>query len=311
MKIAETYWTVPPAGGPPIGERELHETLAESVKLHLASDVPLGVFLSGGIDSSAVANLAQKASEQPVNTFTLAFEEQEYSEAPHARAVAEAIGTTHHEIVLSESTFVDSLEAAFNSLDQPSFDGLNSYYISKAVREAGLTVALVGTGGDELFGGYSSFRYVPKMHRMAQRTAWMPKAAMVGAANVVAGREESQVRARSPPKRGGPSSRKWSAAETISCGCTSCPMRCSFPISRPSCSTESPRRTAHKSGLPPVLHDRLMKEAARPVSAGGDQRDGAAAVPGRASAARRRCGQHGRLAGNPAPAGRSGARWNR
>ena len=79
----------------------MKETLAESVRLHLASDVPLGVFLSGGVDSSAVANLAQRAGDRPVNTFTLAFEEAEYNESHHASAVAKAIGSEHHELTLT------------------------------------------------------------------------------------------------------------------------------------------------------------------------------------------------------------------
>ena len=187
QKVSHTSWSVPPPGGPAVGPDELRQTLGESVRLHLASDVPLGVFLSGGIDSSAVANLAQKTGGQQVNTFTLAFSESEYNEAHFARAVAQAIGTKHHEIVLGESDFYQALEPAFNSLDQPTFDGLNSYFISKAVREAGLTVALVGTGGDELFGGYSSFRYVPRLHRWARRTGWMPSAAKVTAAKLLAG----------------------------------------------------------------------------------------------------------------------------
>src|SRR6185312_7546225 len=184
-KAAKRFWSMPPATGPAATEAELRQVLTESVRLHLASDVPLGVFLSGGIDSSAVANLAQKAHDHPINTFTLAFEEPEYDESRHARAVASAIGTHHRQLVLTESSFVQSLQTAMDSLDQPTFDGLNSYYISKAVREAGLTVALVGTGGDELFGGYSSFRHLPRMQRLSARTAWAPAAAKVGAARVL------------------------------------------------------------------------------------------------------------------------------
>lgn len=187
QKVSKRYWSIPRFGGTPIGGDELREALSESVRLHLASDVPLGVFLSGGIDSSAVANLAQRAGGQQVNTFTLAFEESQYTEAPHARAVAGAIGTNHHEILLREDDFVGALEPALDSLDQPTFDGLNSYFISRAVREAGLTVALVGTGGDELFGGYSSFRYVPRLHRFAECTNWMPAAAKIGAARLLSG----------------------------------------------------------------------------------------------------------------------------
>lgn len=182
---SKAYWFIPPAN--PIGSLgELEKIVRESVQLHLASDVPLGVFLSGGIDSSAVANLAQRASGQAVNTFTLVFEEGEYDERRHAKAVAEAIGTRHHEIVLMESEFVASLDVALDSIDQPSFDGLNSYYVSKAVREAGLTVALTGTGGDELFGGYSSFRHVPTFQRWSRRTRWLPMALKLSAAKGVA-----------------------------------------------------------------------------------------------------------------------------
>ena len=182
----ETFWSIPMADSGAANAAELREVLGKSVRLHLASDVALGVFLSGGIDSSAVAHLAQKSSDRPIHTFTLAFEEPAYNEAPHARAVAAAIGTEHQEVVLSEGQFVASLEAALDSLDQPTFDALNSYYISKAVREAGLTVALVGTGGDELFGGYSSFRHVPSLRRWARRASWVPQAAKVGAARIVA-----------------------------------------------------------------------------------------------------------------------------
>src|SRR5262249_21759801 len=153
------YWTVPRAEvGSRIDESELAGVLEDSVHLHLASDVPLGVFLSGGVDSATVANLAHKTSRAPVHTFTLAFEETEFNEGIVASRIASAIGTQHKEVVLTGQQFITQLDAALDSLDQPSFDGLNSYYMSQAVREAGFKVALVGTGGDELFGGYTSFR---------------------------------------------------------------------------------------------------------------------------------------------------------
>ena len=174
----ERYWHIPhPQPGVRTSVAELRDVVRDSVKRHLIADVPLGIFLSGGIDSSAVANLAQRASDRPVHTFTLAFEEEQYNEGQFSRAIAAAIGTAHREIVLTERQFASALDTAVDTLDQPTFDGLNSYYISKAVREAGLTVALVGTGGDELFGGYSSFRVLPTMHRWAQRTRLVPGAA--------------------------------------------------------------------------------------------------------------------------------------
>lgn len=174
-KTRERYWLPAPRHqAPPIDETELALVLQESVHAHLVSDVPLGVFLSGGIDSSAVANLAQKAAGDRINTFTLNFDEAEFSEGGIARRVAEAIGTRHHELTLTEAQFTEKLDAALDSLDQPTFDGLNSYYMSHAVRQAGFKVALVGSGGDELFGGYTSFRDLPKFMRWWRASRWLP-----------------------------------------------------------------------------------------------------------------------------------------
>ncbi len=183
---ARHYWSIPRREEePPIGEQGVESALAECVRLHLASDVPLCVFLSGGVDSSAVANLAQKTSATPVHTFTLAFEEDAYNEGDLARRISEAIGTTHHEVVLTEQRYIAQLEAALGSLDQPTFDGLNSYYMARAVGEAGFKVALVGTGGDELFGGYASFRDLPRLLRGARFAKSLPPAARAALARLL------------------------------------------------------------------------------------------------------------------------------
>ena len=84
-------------------------------------------------------------------------------------------------MVLTEPHFVENLEAALDSLDQPTFDGLNAYYMSRAIRAAGFTVALSGTGGDELFGGYSSYRDLPALHRWSRRAAWVPRSLQTAA----------------------------------------------------------------------------------------------------------------------------------
>jgi asparagine synthase (glutamine-hydrolysing) len=179
----EEYWHIPDhAPDPTMGEDDLAAILEEGLRLHLASDVPLAVFLSGGVDSSAMANLAQRAAHSPIHTFTLAFEEQEFNEAPIARRIAAAIGTRHHEVVLTEGHFVERLDAALDSLDQPTFDGLNAYYMSHAIRNAGFTVALSGTGGDELFGGYNSYRDLPVLQRWSRCAAWVPRGLQVAAA---------------------------------------------------------------------------------------------------------------------------------
>jgi asparagine synthase (glutamine-hydrolysing) len=181
----DDFWPIPDrAPDPTMDEDDLAGILEEGLRLHLASDVPLAVFLSGGVDSSAMANLAQRSARSPVHTFTLAFEEQELNEGPIARRIAAAIGTEHHEVVLTEGHFVENLGAALDSLDQPTFDGLNAYYMSHAIRTAGFTVALSGTGGDELFGGYASYRDLPVLQRWSRRAGWVPRSLQVAAAKL-------------------------------------------------------------------------------------------------------------------------------
>lgn len=198
----EFFWRMPPGREDgTMDERRLAGVLEETVRLHLATDVPLGVFLSGGIDSSAVANLAQKSSVSPVHTFTLAFEEQERNEGAFARRIAAAIGTQHRELVLTERDFMARLEGALDSLDQPTFDGLNSYFMSQAVRDAGFKVALVGSGGDELFGGYTSFRDLPVLHRWLRRARHVPTGLRVALARLFASLKQPGSRAIAPQTR--------------------------------------------------------------------------------------------------------------
>lgn len=200
---ARAFWGIPGApAAAPMGEEAIAAALEEDVRLHLASDVPLAVFLSSGIDSSSVANLARRAARAPIHTFTLSFEEEAFDEGPVARRIAQAIGTDHRQVVLSEREFVAHLDDALDGLDQPTFDGLNSYYMSRAVRSAGFTVALVGTGGDELFGGYSSFRDLPALHRWSRRLRWVPPSLLASAASL--------ARAALAPARGAiPPQTRW------------------------------------------------------------------------------------------------------
>jgi asparagine synthase (glutamine-hydrolysing) len=179
------FWYIPDRAPDPIMDADgLAAILEEGLRLHLASDVPLAVLLSGGVDSAVVANLAQRAAQSPIHTFTLAFEEHELNEGPIARRIAAAIGTEHHEVMLTEGHFVENLEAALDRLDQPTFDGLNAYYMSRAIRAAGFTVALSGTGGDELFGGYTSYRDLPVLYRWSRRVAVVPQSLQVAAATL-------------------------------------------------------------------------------------------------------------------------------
>ena len=196
----EIFWVPEQQGSfAPINEDELAQVLQDSVRLHLASDVPLGVFLSGGVDSSAVANLAQQSAGDRISTFTLNFEEAKFSEGVIARTVAEAIGTKHQELILTEGQFISRLDAALDSLDQPTFDALNSYYMSHAVREAGFKVALVGSGGDELFGGYASFRDLPMFVRLSRAARWAPIGLRVAMGRAIASAMQSS-KGKFPPQ---------------------------------------------------------------------------------------------------------------
>lgn len=136
----------------------LRAVLEDSVRAHLVSDVPVGAFLSGGIDSSAVVALMSRASVEKPRTFSVVVPEREFCEASYARRMAEQCGAEHTEIPLSEGDLLAVLPDSLLAMDQPTTDGINSYVISRAVREAGIKVALSGLGGDELFGGYPSFR---------------------------------------------------------------------------------------------------------------------------------------------------------
>jgi len=140
--------------------RAVYEVVSDSVRAHLVSDVPVGAFLSGGIDSSAVVALMHRVSNAPPRTFSVVFAERQFSEAPYARAIAERYSTVHTEIPLSESDLLAMLPDALRAMDQPTMDGINTYVVSRAVHQAGITVALSGLGGDELFGGYPSFARV-------------------------------------------------------------------------------------------------------------------------------------------------------
>lgn len=157
--------------------------LGASVRKHLIADVPVGVFLSSGIDSTSLAALASR-EVSGVHTFTVAFPEMEFSEATLARRTAEKLGTTHQEMILSGSEMLGRLGEAVAALDQPSIDGINTYFVSWSARQAGLKVALSGLGGDEVFGGYSTFRRTPHYQRIATLSNRIPGVARSPAASV-------------------------------------------------------------------------------------------------------------------------------
>ena len=157
--------------------RVVHDCLLDSVRHHLIADVPVSAFLSAGIDSGTVVGLAREAGAGDLQTVTLAFDEYKSThddEAPLAREVARTYGTSHHTRPLDEAEFQRELPNILEVMDQPSIDGINTYFISKAAAEIGIKVALSGLGGDELFSGYPSFRDVPRWVNRSRLAAHVP-----------------------------------------------------------------------------------------------------------------------------------------
>jgi asparagine synthase (glutamine-hydrolysing) len=156
----------------------VHDALLESVRDHMVADVPVGAFLSAGIDSSAIVALARESGATDLQTMTLRFEEYRgrvNDEAPLAAEIAKRYGVRHTIRDLSRDEFLREMPRIFDAMDQPSVDGFNSYFISKAAHELGLKVAMSGTGGDELFGGYTSFRDIPRWMPVTSVLARVPK----------------------------------------------------------------------------------------------------------------------------------------
>jgi asparagine synthase (glutamine-hydrolysing) len=165
------YWDLPKSGSAPgdnIVDR-VRSLLNESVEKELVADVPVGIFLSGGIDSSALVAMAAK-QRRNIHTFTVTFDERSYSEEQYAAKIAAQFATDHHQVHLKGTTAVEGMDALLAAYDQPSADGPNTYFVSKAAIQAGLSVALSGLGSDEIFGGYgyfSDFRRLLRLNRIA------------------------------------------------------------------------------------------------------------------------------------------------
>jgi asparagine synthase (glutamine-hydrolysing) len=163
-----TEWFRP--GRPPVREAEAAEALwsqlGDAVTSHLVSDVPLGAFLSGGVDSTAVVSIMARTTEIPVKTFTVGFREERYNEAPYARRVAEAFGTDHHELLVGPQDLgiLDDLVAAY---DEPFADAsaIPTYLVSRYARQH-VKVVLSGDGGDELFAGYDRYLVDARRRRL-------------------------------------------------------------------------------------------------------------------------------------------------
>lgn len=155
----------------------LREALLDSVRHHLLADVPVGVFLSSGMDSTTLIALASESVSERLHTVTLGFREYQGTdndEVPLAEQVARGYGTTHSTIWVDKQDFQGDLQRLIDAMDQPSIDGVNSYFVSKAAVAVGLKVAISGLGGDELFGSYPSFKQIPWLMKQVQPFASIP-----------------------------------------------------------------------------------------------------------------------------------------
>ena len=172
------YWTPFSENDSPVSDVEIHEqvrsVIEESVRCRSVSDVPLGAFLSGGIDSSVVVGSLASISDAPVTTLTIGFQEKEFDESEYSQEVSDRFKTNHHVLRLDEDQLLQALPSSLSAMDQPTIDGINTYLISRSAHEVGLKVALSGLGGDELFGGYPSFQLIPKLMQRKKLFKYIP-----------------------------------------------------------------------------------------------------------------------------------------
>jgi asparagine synthase (glutamine-hydrolysing) len=180
-RIADRKYWDPDNAEPPANDAEprasangLRQALSDAVDRHLVSDVPLGVFLSGGVDSAALVAMASRA-KPALTTLTVVFDEREYSEGAEARRIAEQFGADHREVRVTSQDFIDELPNVLRVMDQPTNDGVNTYFVSRAARQAGLTVVLSGLGGDEVFGGYKYYRWLARHGNSIRRFSALPR----------------------------------------------------------------------------------------------------------------------------------------
>jgi asparagine synthase (glutamine-hydrolysing) len=155
----------------------LREALLESVRYHLVSDVPVGLFLSSGLDSTTLAALASEVAGTRLRTVTLGFAEYKdtaNNEVPLAEMMARQLGSDHETRWISKEEFLADRDHLLEAMDQPTIDGVNSYFVCKAAKQAGLKVAISGLGGDEIFGGYPSFRQIPLATRLLAGFRYAP-----------------------------------------------------------------------------------------------------------------------------------------
>ena len=173
----------------------LRDALTASVRAHLVSDVPVGLFLSGGLDSAAILATVRNIGAGPIRTFTVTMGDQALDEADAARKAALEFGGDHTELRVGDLDLDATLDAFFAAMKEPTADGLNTFVVARAARQAGVRVAMSGVGGDEILGGYQSFTRVPQLSALLRGVSSIGRAGLGGAATMLPGRHGDKIRA--------------------------------------------------------------------------------------------------------------------
>jgi len=174
------YWVLPRADRNSTPSRnevvaKLQDILLDSSRVQLASDVPVALFLSGGVDSAIIGSLMRTAGARDIVGLTIGFAESEFDESDTSLETAKYLEISHRVVVVSSSSIANSLDRVIWSMDQPTVDGLNTFSISRAASEAGFKVTVSGQGGDELFGGYASVDWFQRFTRVAESLQFVPR----------------------------------------------------------------------------------------------------------------------------------------
>ncbi|MDZ7962627.1 MAG: asparagine synthase (glutamine-hydrolyzing) [Aulosira sp. DedQUE10] len=152
----------------------VRHALVDSIKHHFVSDVAVGIFLSGGIDSTSILALAKQTQNEQLCTYSIAFEESQWNEGEMAKQTASFFGAKHTEYKITSAAAQNLLPQFLTAIDQPSIDGFNTFCVSKVAHDSGIKVVLSGLGGDEIFGGYNSFQKIPQMLAWAKQIRLIP-----------------------------------------------------------------------------------------------------------------------------------------
>jgi asparagine synthase (glutamine-hydrolysing) len=152
----------------------VRSSLLDTITCHLVSDVPVGAFLSGGIDSTSTVALMREIEHKPIKTVSVIFPDTPYDESKYSKVAARRFDTDHAEVEINGKDLLSHMEKIFSAMDQPTIDGINTYFVSWATKQAGLKVAMSGVGGDEIFWGYPSFIQIPRLYNLLKILSWVP-----------------------------------------------------------------------------------------------------------------------------------------